>query len=533
MSSFKYKTSFNQFIIGSCRIGKDFSKNPNLFNYLSNSSLDSLETLIPGDLELNKNIDLIATAFNAAVVNQFNKNGDGINTETALAIKDYFVHKPTNIEHKKEKVVGHIVSSAFSSYEDNQLISDEAAAEKKDPFNIALGAVVYRTVNKAFANMLENEDDEYEVSISASWELGFNDYYISVGSNSMSDSEIITDKEQIKEFEKHLRSNGGPGQLDDGTKVNRLIVGDIFPLGIGYTVNPAADVSGLYVRNKDKPKEELEEQEVELAENFNKKYSQNEKNTVIQKEEESYSTMETQEIINKLEEVADSQKIAFSEEAVASISKIVRDAIQQKSEEYVREQEALAKKEEELQRIETEQKALAEEVSQKLEQAEKELNELKTAAAEAKAKEIFNSRMEVVDSTFDLSEEDRVILAQELKDLDDTEESFATYQEKINVVWQHKNKEYIAKQEEEFQKKVDEAVAAKLAEASVQTESPKEEAKAEEVEVSEEEVEKALDNVEEADATITSNNGETSEKELSLKEKFQSIFNRENIKVTY
>jgi hypothetical protein len=33
--------------------------------------------------------------------------------------------------------------------------------------------------------------------------------------------------------------------LQDGRKVNRLIVGDIYPLGIGFTSNPAADVKGL------------------------------------------------------------------------------------------------------------------------------------------------------------------------------------------------------------------------------------------------------------------------------------------------
>ncbi len=67
----------------------------------------------------------MGVAFDAAVVNQFNRNDDGIDSETAVQIAPYFIHKPTNIEHKKQRVVGHIVNSAFSSYGENKILSDE------------------------------------------------------------------------------------------------------------------------------------------------------------------------------------------------------------------------------------------------------------------------------------------------------------------------------------------------------------------------------------------------------------------------
>ena len=47
----------------------------------------------------------------------------------------------------------------------------------------------------------------------------------------------ITDKAQIKEFKKYLQAYDGEGKMDDGTLVNRLVVGDIYPLGIGFTVS--------------------------------------------------------------------------------------------------------------------------------------------------------------------------------------------------------------------------------------------------------------------------------------------------------
>ena len=145
---------------------------------------------MPESIDLDKNIDLVGVAFNAAVVNKFNRNHDGIGTETALAVKDYFVHKPTNIEHKKQRIVGHIVSSAFSSYGDNELVSDEELRETKDPFNIALGAVVYRMVDKKFAELInQSVDPESPLhnQVSASWEIGFNDYQIALGSEDLSE----------------------------------------------------------------------------------------------------------------------------------------------------------------------------------------------------------------------------------------------------------------------------------------------------------------------------------------------------------
>ncbi len=114
---------------------------------------------MPKDIDFESNIDLLAVAFNAAVVNVFNKNHDGISTETAKAVASYFVHKPTNIEHKKEKVVGHVVSSGFSSFEDSKILEQGDISDDLDPFNIALSSVIYKTVNKDFAELLEKSTD--------------------------------------------------------------------------------------------------------------------------------------------------------------------------------------------------------------------------------------------------------------------------------------------------------------------------------------------------------------------------------------
>ena len=81
-------------------------------------------------------------AFNAAVVNMFNRNGDGISSASAVKILDQFKHKPTNIEHQKQKVVGHIVSASFSKMDDNSIMSKEEALATDSPFNIALASLI-------------------------------------------------------------------------------------------------------------------------------------------------------------------------------------------------------------------------------------------------------------------------------------------------------------------------------------------------------------------------------------------------------
>jgi len=211
--NFKYTT---QFTVANIKVSSF-----QLDQKVSKASLENLMPLIPnGEIDFNENIDLLGLAFNAAVVNKFNKNDDGIDTQTALRIATLFKHKPTNIEHKKEKVVGHILTAGFSRIGDSELFIPDS--NYVDPFNISLGAVVYKYVNKDFASALEESNDETSNlynKISTSWELGFNDYNIAVGSDNLNDAEIITDENHIKELKGKLKSYGGSGCLDDGTKI--------------------------------------------------------------------------------------------------------------------------------------------------------------------------------------------------------------------------------------------------------------------------------------------------------------------------
>ena len=67
--NFKYKTKFDV-SLRQCSIGDN--------SFISKASLENLKSLLPSNqIDLSKNIDLMGVAFDAAVINQFNKNDDG------------------------------------------------------------------------------------------------------------------------------------------------------------------------------------------------------------------------------------------------------------------------------------------------------------------------------------------------------------------------------------------------------------------------------------------------------------------------
>jgi len=236
---FKYTTSFSSKV--SVITPKEYCEK------LSIASLDVLRGLFPDSIDVEQNPDLLLNAFNAAVANRVNANDDGIGTKDALNISPRFIHKFTDIEHNRDRIVGHLVSQAFSDFGSNKIVAAESLASTEKPFNISLGAVVYKTVDPDFANMLVESSDESSSrynSISASWELGFDKYNILLGHRDFTEGELITDPVKVKELSKYLRAYGGEGKTKENEAVYRIIVGGL-PLGIGYTTSPAADVEGV------------------------------------------------------------------------------------------------------------------------------------------------------------------------------------------------------------------------------------------------------------------------------------------------
>ena len=516
MAKYEYTTSF-EFEVKAC----DEIAGVNV----SEANIQNLRPLIPKEVDLDKNIDLLGVAFNAAVVNEFNNNGDGISTKTAIESVQQFVHKPTNIEHNKKKIVGHIVNAGFSSFEDSSLIVNVDKDETK-PFNIALGAVVYKTVDKAFFSTLKNSTEpghKMHNVVSASWEVGFKDYHIAIGSKKLEEAEIISDPVKINKLKPLLRGFGGKGITEDGKPIYRLIVGDVYPLGIGFTMKPAANVKGV-IADDDKTEVETKKEESKAinlnsskkqSEELQKiaaKISQSIKNTV-----NNNKIMDLENLLTELK--SDLQEKKFSQEAIAGMTSTFAEAIKQKDEEYKASLESAENEKAEIAKANEELKASVESVKEELQAAQERIAEFEKIKASEEAEVRFNSRMEEIDSIYDLEESDSSFIAEKIKGLDDSDEAFASLKSELEVFWAGKNKENKAKIEQEIQARVEEEVSKRLFEESMAADEC----------VNETDVEEALDSAEATTAEIPNNNEAQASSTQTLREKFASAFSRETL----
>lgn len=493
---------------------------------VSEANIENLRSLIPTSVDLEKNIDLMGVAFNAAVVNEFNKNGDGIDTKTAIESVQQFIHKPTNIEHNKKKVVGHIVNAGFSDYSDSSILVN-VDEDEKEPFNIALGAVVYKTVDKEFFELLENStnpENSMHNTVSASWEIGFSEYSIAVGSKNLKDAEIISDPEKVNEMKGMLRSFGGKGMTEDGRPIYRLITGKVYPLGIGFTMKPAANVKGLIsneYKQEENDKDEKEEP-VSLSSKQQGNHLQKISNTISQNLKNTVNNIKIMDLETLLSELKDSlAEKKFSEEAVAGMTSTFAEAIKQKDDEYQASLEAAEKEKTEIAAAREELKNSVEAVKEELKVAQERIDcfESEKRAEEAVAR--FGARMEEIDSIYDLEESDSSFIAEKIKGIDATDESFASFKDELAVFWASKNKEAKAKIEDEIKARVEAEIEKRLT--TVEASEVTEEAVAEEVDV-----EQALQNAEATD-TVLPNNNEAQASKTTLKEKFAAAFSRDNV----
>ena len=533
---YKYAASFQNEIHASSDKIEDLG--------ISKANLSSLKPLIPQDIDFDRNIDLLGVAFNAAVVNRFNRNDDGITSATALASLDYFINKPTNVEHNKQKVVGHVVSAGFSRYGESSLIrKDEIDPEDLNPFNISLAAVLYKTVNKDFVTLVErsvnSEDDMYR-SVSASWEIGFSDFVIAVGSRDLAHAEIVKDEKQIEELKGNLKAFDGSGEMNDGTKVYRLVTGDVYPLGIGFTSNPAADVKGVFVQGEDKKKGNIiADSRVDTAEIIHVKSSDFLEKLKIYEKNNSHvpkkpvkfneitNVMEVNELLDQIKALmTEKTEDKFSEESVASIVKVVSDAIREKSDQYIAEKAELEVSEKEAVEAQAELEKKVETLEKDLESSNDRVQHLETEQAEMKAEQLFNIRMEELDKDYELDDEDRKVIVADVRELDSSEEAFSKFQDKLKVIFSHKAKEYIEEQKKTFAEAVKAEVAKEVS--GIKPEEGKPEDKSDEGET-----EKALDQVEATSDEVTSNNAKTAEKEETFRDKFEKAFSEDNVIINY
>ena len=420
MKEFKYTTSFSSTLKPLVSEEKD--------QYLAMASLMEIADFIP-DVDTNKDVDLLPIAFNACVANRVNKNGDVIDNATAIKIYKNFINKPINIEHNRDRIVGTILTAGFSEFGTDKAITEAQAAEMKGPFNITLGGVIWKVASSELADLIEDSADptsENYLKISASWELGFTEYHLVIlpeDEKNIEDGQFVTEGERIDELSSHLKALGGDGKLDNGKNVYRQVVAEVVPLGIGLTETPAAEVKGV-ATEEDKKEESPDNQQQNES-------SQLETNKV------SETTMK-----KTIENIKDINDSSLNEMSASTITDFIKSELEKAADQYQQEmtekEEALKAATEKSETLQAEHDQLTDELG-KVKDA---LGELEKANAEREAEEQFNQRMSSLDEEYELTDEDREVIATDIKDMND--ETFTNYHKKLSVLLSSKNKAALA-----------------------------------------------------------------------------------------
>jgi hypothetical protein len=459
-------------IAGSIRVidSSEFKK----YGITEQSVASARKTLMPPSFDVEKNIDVLPVVFNLAVVNRFNENDDAIKTSVAMELVKQFINKPINIEHMKDKIVGHIINASFSDkqpeYEYNEI---EAYKDRKDPFYISAAGIIYRHIFPKLADEIveaSNEKSEKYQSLSTSWEVGFRNYTLGIGEGSLEEVEELSEEdESYSSLKDNLKAYGGTGYSNKG-RVRRIINGPVYGLGVGITTSPAANVKGVYIMLEEEENQEENEDNMENEKendiNNNDSISQEHKK-YVKANKPSLSMDENQfnQLIAKLEEAKASSEIALQ------IKKVFDQQTEWQSKAEAA-QKDLDSTRSELESIKNEFKQTAEE----LESLKRDL-EAKAAA------ELFNSRIQTILEKYELTEAQEKVVIEDIKNLDSSEASFEKFQEKAEIIFSKQSKEALASLEEAKRAEIEKA-AEKLLESKASTSEETLELKTEEAEAS-------------------------------------------------
>lgn len=418
MKDYKYLARFDNIII-QAMVPFDDDK------YLAVASIDQLKQYLPKNINLDINKDLMGVAFDAFVVNRGNKNGHIIGTDVALSMVENFINKPFNIEHNRKVVVGVCTGYGFSEFGSSKPLTYDQIKDTKDPFNVVLSGYVWKIVNPEFAEEVLNSADPSSnkyLSVSASWELGFNEFNIAKGSKNLSEATIIEETEEIMSLKDSLKVFGGNGITEQGESLFLNLKGTVLPLGIGFTNTPAAEVAGVLVDKKELPENKENDQQNSNSSEF---LDFADKKSV---QEENKNVKKTMEIKNIDDITEDSMK-----DIQASA---VRDFISTRIADLSKEWKLkIEEKENSLKDIEAKHQDLELRYAETLAALEQLKLDFSALQSEVKQKEVeatFQNRMASLDEEFDLTDEDRAIIAEDLQ-ANASDEDFAKWFKKFST----------------------------------------------------------------------------------------------------
>lgn len=437
--------------------------------YLSLASKDNIKQYLPKNVDFNEKIDCLAIAGQSFLANKLNLNDDGVSSETAIQIAKLFPFSYIDANHKRSDIVGVILSASYSDEETNTELTEEEVKTYTKPFSVTIGGLIWKLANKEITDLLEDENKKD--SLYFSWEIGFSDAQlieIPKDKFNFSEGKIVNNIEQIKEYDKLLKANGGIGQLKNGNKIGRIIVGDVLPLGVGIVTNPAGqltpltigqeEIKDIKVIEKSKSSEtitcpecghkiEMEDDEednmednIEDSEDSEAKKSCKNENKISQSNINSVTNSSKENIIikkhmDKISKITDLNDENLKECKASAVIELFNESLKEADKKW-KEQEELTKN------------AQAEKlkVEANLTKIQEDLKKLQDIQAAKEAEEIYTQRMTYFDDTYELSKEERQAIAAEIKDAD--KDSFEKAKSKFDIFLKDKSKAAIKEKQD-------------------------------------------------------------------------------------
>jgi hypothetical protein len=488
--------------------------------YLALASLEEVRAFIP-NIDTKSNHDLLPIAFNAFVVNRVNKNDDVIDTATALSIYKNFLYKQINAEHNRQHVVGVILTAGFSEFGTDKPLTEEQVITLTSPFNVTLGGVLWRVVDSNVSSKVEESNDptsEYYLKVSASWELGFTGYEVVLLPADQKNIEaglIVSEASDIELYRPSLKSLKGSGILEDGRRVYRKPSVNVVPLGIGITENPAAEVRGVAVKS-DEAKSKNTEEIIQKLKNVDNAAA--ESTEALTRAIESISQNNISQVSNsnvkeeriimlKINSIADLTDESLKQTTASAVTEFISSELVSKSKEWEAEKNKLTNSLAEAQKSAKDALDEYTKIQQTLKTLEATVETLNKEKAEREQVEKFNTRMNEVSVAYELDDEVRAAIVDEIKALA-SDEDFDKWKKKASVLL----KAFAKKVKPESEKKHICDKCEKEHEGECETKASTEK---------ENVVEAALDNAQKEKGGLP--NSSTSDKK-SLKETFASAF---------
>lgn len=509
---FPYKTSFSAEI--KCLVSPDTDK------FLSLASLDNLKFLIPQPFIDKQGIDLLPIAFNGAVVNRCNVNGDSIDTATALDIYQNFIHRPVDVEHKPLEICGHIINAGFTQFGTDKELTSEQVKDLNDPFNLALAAYIYARNYDSLAESLEEAADPDNLTyktISASWELLFKSYKIMKGTRNLSEATVVEDPNEIKKLEPMLQVNKGTGRDKKGNYIYRLISGEVYASGIGLTKRPAAQVKGIFIPGiTDK-----EEKTVSEA-TANKENQKNSEEIISNSSNINVLNNEYMKKLSTVEDIKNLKDEELKECKASDITQIILDESAKAAKQIIDERKAKEAAE-----------TKASENALEIEKLKSDLQSFKDSQATKDAEVSFNNRMTSLDELYKLDAPHRKIIAKQIRGLD--EDSFTSWATDFDVMNADKKKsksEVVDDAADAAKKKKDEDEAKAAKDKKDKEDKDKmdaDEKAKKDKETKASTAREMLDNIKTTQASIIPNTSSTNSE--SLVDKYRGVFGKDSILV--